>query len=278
MKKIRIVSDSSSDVVRLEDVDFISVPLTIHTQDREFPDMEETDVEEMATFLDQYSGRSTTSCPNVEDWYQSFGEAEEIFCLTITSTLSGSYNAACTAANTYMEKHPGRRVQVIDTLSTGPEMRLILEKMQQSLKEGLSFEEIAEAVRVYREKTGLLFVLESMKNLANNGRVSKLVASLAGMMHIRVVGRASDQGDLEPLDKPRGAKNTLKSLLQQLNRLGYRGGKLRIDHCMNENAATALRDAVLALYPKADIQIAACRVLCSFYAQKGGLLIGYEAQ
>lgn len=276
MRKIKIVADSSSDILSLEDMEFCSAPLKIITKDRQFVDDETLDVEEMVAYLDKYKGKSSTSCPNPEDWLVAFGDAEEIYCVTITSSLSGSYNAASVAKLYYEEHNPGKRVAVIDSLSTGPEMLLIMKRIGELVAEGKAFDDVCGEIREYQKKTGLLFVLESMKNLANNGRVSKLAAKLAGVMNIRVVGKASDKGELEPLDKPRGFKMTQLKILERLDILGYRGGRLYITHCLNPNAAESLKEGILSKFPKAEVKIDKCRGLCSFYAEKGGMLIGFE--
>ncbi len=275
MKKIKIVADSSSDVLRLNHVDFASAPLKIITAEREFVDDASLDVESMVSYLEQYNGRSSTSCPNPEDWLTTFGDADEVYCVTITSSLSGSYNSACMAKKIY-EETPGHRVLVIDSLSTGPEMALIIRKLEEWIVEGKSFDEISKAIALYQTKTGLLFMLESMKNLANNGRVSKLSAKFAGLLNIRVVGKASDKGELEPLDKPRGEKLTLQKIMERLESLGYSGGRLHITHCLNAGVAQELKQNVLKRFAKAEIIIENCRGLCSFYAEKGGMLVGFE--
>lgn len=97
MRKIKIVADSSCDLFSLEKADFACAPMKIITAEREFVDSEELVVNEMVDFLDRYKGRSKSSCPNPVDWISAFGDAEEVFCVTITSGLSGSYNSACTA-------------------------------------------------------------------------------------------------------------------------------------------------------------------------------------
>jgi len=61
-----------------------------------------------------------------------------------------------------------------------------------------------------------------------------------------------------------------------MKRLGYRGGKLIIDHCFNEKAANALKEMTLSEFPDAEVVIAPTGGLCSFYAEKGGLMIGFE--
>ena len=272
----KIIADSSADLLELSGVPFESAPLKIITAEKEYVDDASLDVQEMVTDLLNYNGRSSTSCPNANDWLNAFGDAEEIFCVTITATLSGSYNAAVQAKQIYEERHPDRRVFVLNSLSTGPEMVLMIEKLRDLILEGRSFDEICSEVTKYTKKTGLLFMLESMRNLANNGRVSPLVAKVAGILSIRVVGKASDQGDLEQLNKCRGEKKSLETIVQHLRSLGLRKGKVRIAHCFNENAGKALKELIQKEFSKVQVELYKCRGLCSFYAEKGGLLVGFE--
>lgn len=273
---IKIVTDSSADIASLSDVPFKFAPLKIITAQKEYVDDISLDVYSMVNELQSYNGKSSTSCPNSEDWLKAFGDAEMIFCVTITGTLSGSYNAAVLAKHSYEELHPERRVFVINSLSAGPEMALIIEKLEELILADKSFDEIAEEITEYTKKTGLLFMLESMKNLANNGRVSPLVARMAGILGIRVVGKASDKGDLQPLNKCRGEKKALSTIVQHLKNSGFKNGKIRIAHCFNENAGNALKEMLQAEFSKAQITLYSCRGLCSFYAEMGGMLIGFE--
>lgn len=272
----KIVLDSSGNLLRFEGVDFASVPLKILAGDREFVDAEMTDVQEMVQFLGEYKGKATTSCPGVGEYLDAFGDAENVYCVTITSNLSGSYNAAEVAARTYQEQHPDRKVHVFDSLSTGGEMALIAEKVRELIMNKTPFESIVQQIKSYQQKTRLLFSLESLHNLANNGRVPGAVAALAGMLGIRLIGKASDVGTLQPTGKARGEKKLIPELMKHLCEMGYQGGKVRIDHCLNPNAASKLRDAILERFPAADIRIGVNGALCSFYAEKGGLLIGFE--
>lgn len=275
-ESIKIVTDSSSDVLKLPGVAFESAPLKIITAKKEYVDNADLNVKSMVDDMLTYHGRSSTSCPNVVDWLNAFGDAEEIYCVTITGTLSGSYNSALSAKRFYEEKHPGRRVFVLDSLSTGPEIGLILEKLRERILIGEEFDEICKTVKRYSKKTGLLFMLESMKNLANNGRVSPIVAKMAGILGIRVVGKASDKGDLEPLNKVRGEQKALETIVEHLKSMGLNRGKVRIGHCFNEEAALALKNLIRKEFDKVRVELYACRGLCSFYAERGGLLVGFE--
>lgn len=276
MRQIKIVADSSSDVLTLEGITYACAPLKIITAEREFTDDAALNVDEMAEFLYNYKGQSKSSCPNVNDWLEAFGDADDIFCVTITGGLSGSCNSACMAKDIYEAEHEGRRVFVLDSLSAGPEIKLIIECIQESIRAGMDYEDICARVREYTRQTGLLFMLKSLKNFANNGRVSPAVAKIAGIMGICIVGKASDEGTLEPTHKCRGEARSLETLLTDLEVLGLREGKVRIAHCQNEEAACKLKDMILAKFGKAKVEIHKLRGLCSFYAEKGGVLVGFE--
>ena len=276
MRKIKIVSDSSSDVLEMEGVAFDSAPMKISTAEREFIDDPDMDVNEMVEYLYSYKGQSKSSCPNVADWLEAFGDADDVFCVTITSGLSGSYNSACMAKDIYESEHEGRRVFVLDSLSAGPEMKLAMEKMLECITEGMAFEDVCACVQEYIKNTGLIFMLKSLKNFANNGRISPAVAKLAGFMGICIVGRASDEGTLEPVHKCRGEARSLETLVSDLEASGLKEGKVSIAHCQNEEAASRLKDMILEKFQKVKVEIHKFRGLCSFYAEKGGVLVGFE--
>lgn len=273
----KIVADSSSDVLNLSEVPFASVPLKITAAGRTYVDDETLDVAGMVADIRACKEKTVTACPAPADWMKAFGDAERVFCVTITSGLSGSCNAARLAAQDYQEKYPDRRVYVVDSLSAGPELRLMIEKLEKLILAGHDFDTIVQEIEAYRKRTFLLFTLQSLHNFVVNGRVSPALGTLVGLLGIRIVGRASEKGDLQPLDKCRGDRKALQSLMNHLKELGYRGGRLCIDHCQNEGFAHTLRDAILKVFPNAAISIGLTRGLCSYYAEEGGVLMGFEA-
>ena len=196
----RIVSDSSSNVLTLSDANYTTVPLKI-VAGKEYVDDKNLDVAAMVADLKAYTGKSGSSCPNVGEWLEAFGDAEEIFCVTISKNLSGSYNASIQAGQAYMDEHPGRKVFTFDSLAVGPEMAMIIDKIRQCEAEGMDFESTITAVLEYHNHVHTLFCLESMMNLARNGRVSLAVAKIAGMLGIRVAGSAVG-GQVTPSQAP----------------------------------------------------------------------------
>ena len=275
MRNIKIVADSSANLLKSDTIAFACAPLKIITDEREFTDDANLDVDGMVKWFDSYKAKSKTSCPNPADWINAFGDANEVYCVTITSGLSGSYNAACIAKQIY-EENENNRVCIIDSLSAGPELVLIIEKLEEYIRQDLPFEEICEKIEDYKKHTGLIFVLQSLKNFAANGRVSPAVAKIAGVLGIRVIGKASAQGTLEPTDKCRGDAKSISTLFNNLIKSGLSHGKVRIAHCCNESAAKQLLCLIKEKLPNVDVAIHNCLGLCSYYAEKGGMLVGFE--
>jgi fatty acid-binding protein DegV len=141
---------------------------------------------------------------------------------------------------------------------------------------GCSFEYICEAIETYRKTTGLCFMLKSLNNFANNGRVSPAVAKIAGFVGICIVGKASDEGTLEPTHKCRGEAKSLETLVSDMEKYGLQSGRVYISHCANETAAHRLKELLIARLPKVSRTIHKLRGLCSFSAEQGGLLVGFE--
>ena len=271
----RIVADSSCIVVQMDDPNYTTVPLKVVAA-QEYVDNPSLDVAGMIEDLKNHKGKSGTSCPNVGEWLEAFGDAEEVFGVTITKNLSGSYNAAKQAAETYMEEHPDRKVFIIDSLSAGPELMMIVDKIRQLEAEGNDYETTKEKVLHYANHNHTLFCLESMTNLARNGRVSPAAAKIAGLLGIRAAGEAQG-GTIVPLHKPRGAKKATETLAEMARERGIRDGSLlRIAHCQAEEQAMALYETLKKDFPNLRFILEPTRALCSFYAEVGGLMIGFE--
>ena len=274
---IKIVSDSSSNLLQFGGIDYATVPLKIVAGEKEYVDNAQLDVAGMVADLKKFKGKSGSSCPNVQEWLDAFDGAETIIALTISQKLSGSYNAAVNAAEEYMAEHPGSEVWVLDSVAAGPEMAMLIERMAALIHEGKTLEQIKEAVTEYHKHLHTLFCLESLTNLARNGRVSPAVATIAGVLGIRVVGDVT-WGQITDQAKPRGQKKAMEKLVKMMEERGiYDGTTVRIAHCLGEENANALKAKVLEKYPNCRFVIEPTTALCSFYAEAGGLMITIEA-
>ncbi len=274
--RIKLVMDSSGDRHEMQGIEFQSVPMKIVAGEREFVDDTNLNVREMADYLKTYSGKSSTACPGVGEYIESFGDNDVVYVVTITSNLSGSYNSAKVAAEQYMEMYPGRKVFVFDSLSTGPEMAILAEKIIECVNNGMEFDEVVKTVLDYHETVRTVYSLESLRNLVNNGRVPAAVAKIADVLSIRLIGIASDEGTLKPTGKARGEKKVPSELYKYMSSHGYTGGKVRISHCFNESCAENVKKLIHSYFPNADIHIAQANGLDCFYAETGGVLVAYE--
>ena len=276
----KIVADSCCDYREITDLAnqtrFESVPLTIQIDHEIFVDNAHLDIDGMMEKMYATSSASKSACPSPDDYLRSFEGAENIFVVTITGSLSGSHNSAQLAKKLFLEENPTANIHVIDSLSAGGEVDLIVKKLNDLIKEGLSFEQVVEAITHYQANTKLLFVLAKVDNLVKNGRLSKLIGAVVGLLNIRMVGEASDTGTLELLQKARGAKKALTAAVDEVLKSGYKGGRIIIAHRNNEKFCQQFSEVIKEKFPAADISFLPTSGLCSFYAEEGGLLMGYE--
>lgn len=276
----KIIADSGCDFREMKnlakDTQFESVPLTIQVENEIFVDDKQLDIDLMMEKMYASSAASKSACPSPDDYLKSFEGADTIFVVTITGTLSGSNNSAQVAKKIFLEEHPDAHIHVIDSLSAGGEVDLLVTKLNELIQQDLSFDEVVQVINRYQEKTKLLFVLAKVDNLVKNGRLSKLLRTVVGLLNIRMVGEASQTGTLELLQKARGSKKALASAIEELLKAGYKGGRLIIAHRNNEKFCQQISQLIQEKYPQAQIETVPTSGLCSFYAEEGGILMGYE--
>ncbi|HEL1619336.1 TPA: DegV family protein [Streptococcus suis] len=280
MPKWKIVVDSGCDYRQLKnlapDTEFISVPLTIQVGDQAFVDDANLDIDHMMEVMEASKLAAGSACPSPQAYQAAFEGAENVIVMTITGGLSGSFNAARVARDMYVEEHPEVNIHLIDSLSAGGEMDLIVDEINRLIATGLEFEELVQAISTYQENSKLLFVLAKVDNLVKNGRLSKLVGTVVGLLNIRMVGEASSEGKLELLQKARGHKKSVAAAFEEMKKAGYNGGRIVMAHRNNDKFFQQFSELVKSAFPNAIVDQVATSGLCSFYAEDGGLLMGYE--
>lgn len=276
----KIVTDSGCDLRSLEsqskELQFERVPLTLQIGTEIFRDDDGLDIDNMMATMYQSSKAATSSCPGPDAFLQAYKGVDNVIAVTITGTLSGSHNSARLAKNDLLEDYPNANIHVIDSLSASGEVDLIVLELERLINLGLSFEEVVEQITAYQEKTRLIFVLAKVDNLVKNGRLNKLVGKVVGLLNIRMVGQASKEGTLELLQKARGQKKAVSALVEEIQKAGYKGGKVYIAHANNPKICEQISEKIKAIYPDAVIQTGRTSGLCSFYAEDEGILMGYE--
>lgn len=273
--KRKLTADTGASLYSLEDTDFTAVPITVTLDGRNITDTEDVDIPEFVA--EMYAAeKSGSACPASGVWAEAFDGADEAYAVTISGGLSGSYNSALMGKELFEEEHPGAKVLVVDSLTAGPEQRLITEKLASLLNTGHTMGEIEAEIRRYRSHTHILFSLQSFSNFAKNGRVSPIVAKTAQMLGIRIIACGNEEGKIEIAKTAHGAKKMLTVLFAEMKKLGFNGRKVIIGHCLNPDAAKAMRDRILSEFPFCEIRVQELGALCSYYAEKGGLLVGFE--
>ena len=273
--KYQIVSDSASDLLELADINFSTVPLHIVVDGTDFADDARLSVPNLLDKL-RNGKSSTTACPSPDDWITAFHDADRVFCVTITSGLSGSYNSAVIAKDIYEEKHPDRKVYIIDSLATGSKMVMLCEKLRELILAGHDAEEIYRQIKEYNEHCFLYFALASLDNLAKNGRVSPILAKGIKILGIRIVGTASTEGMLEPLSKCRGDRRSIPAIIEFMKEKGYQGGRVVITHNGNHETAMELKRQLKTTFGTRSGEIHRTRGLCSYYAEPGSIMLAFD--
>ena len=188
--KYAITVDSSCDLVienKTENNIYMDrVPLRLRVGEKEYVDDFNLDIKSFMEDMKSYHGTSGSAAPSPEEWYNAFRQADEVFAVTISGELSGSYSSASVGKHMALEDDPEKKIHIFDSKSAGAGLTLIVRKIQELIAKEKSFEEIVEAVEEYKTKIKTFFILESIDNLVKNGRVSALSGKLAGMLGIKI--------------------------------------------------------------------------------------------
>lgn len=276
MKKFQIVVDSSSDMLKEhfndENILFNVVPLSIHVGGKDFIDEPGLNIEDMLKQMHALKEKSTSSCPSVGSFEEIFNKAENTICITLSSKLSGTFNAARLAADMV-----DKNVVVIDSKSTSGALVLIAEKCYELMKQDLDFNQIVKQVEKFSEETELLFVLDSFDNLVKNGRISKVSGLLGSLLNIKPIATANEIGEITLVEKKRTTKAALNRLVEMIgetvNNISERN--LIIAHCFDLEVANEIKKLILDKYNFISVRIQSMKGLCSFYALEKGIIVSF---
>lgn len=276
MENIKLIIDSSSNMKSDPDHNVEVVPLTISFGGKDYIDDQNLNIREFLNDMNQNQVAGKTTCPSIQAWLNALEGTEKAIIITMTSGMSGTFSSALQAKTMYEEKHPTSQIIVVDSRSAGPELTIVLHGIEKMIQGDIRFVDLEEVIAKFRMRTHLLFILQSLHNLSLNGRVSPAAAKVAGLLKINLIGTASKEGKLGPLTKARGMKKAMRELLKYMKDDNYHGGEVIIDHCENEKDAEIIKDKILAEYPDAQVTIRPMRGLCSFYAEEGGIMVGFH--
>lgn len=277
--KWKILTDTGSNLREIsnlpENIEFDLIPLILHVDKKDYVDTPSIDVADLIESV-KASKSSSSACPAPGAYAEKFADAENVICFTLSSEISGSYNSAELGKSIALEQNPDANIYIFNTRTAGGEMDLLAKKAVEFIQEGKNFDEVIADLNAYHNNTHSGYMLKSIQNLVKNGRVSKVVGSVVGLLNIHIIGIRSEEGTIEMSGRARGEKKALKTLLKDIVDNGYLGNKLEIAHVLNRETAENFAEQVREKFPKADITISPTSGLCSFYAEMGGLIVGYE--
>ena len=276
----KIVVDTACDFREIpnkaENVTYERVPFSLQIEDKVFVDTLDLDIDKMMEEMYASSEPARSACPSPEAYLAAYRGAKNVIVLTLTGAMSGSYNSAVIGEKMLKEENKDVNIHIIDTLSAGGENDLYLLKINELIKEGLSFDEVVSEMKKYQENSKLIFVLEKVDNLVKNGRLNKLAAAVVGLLNMRMVGEASDEGTLHLLHKVRGEKKAVSTVVDEMIKAGYKGGRVVVTHRNNEDICKKIQDKLREKFLNIEFMIVPTSGICSFYGEEGGMLLGYE--
>ena len=217
-----------------------------------------------------------SSCPSPERYMEAFeGEAEDIYVVTLSSKLSGSYNSAMLAKQLYEEEHTDKNIYVFDSRSASIGETLIGMKAQECEEAGMSFQETIDTVERYISGQRTFFVLETLDTLRKNGRLSNLKAFVAGALNIKPVMGSTPEGSICQLDQARGMNKALERMVRDVveKTKDCEQKVLAISHCNCPERAKAIKEKIEKIVKFKDIIIVNTAGVSSMYANDGGVIM-----
>ena len=274
---LNLVSDSSCDLFSgplSASAQLTVVPMCLRVGEREFWDTPELSVPELLDGLTKFP--SSSACPSPAAFAEAFENGDETICVTISSNLSGTYNAALAARDIVLAEHPEKKIYLLDSRATAGTMILLLRKAAALADEGVPFETLCTALEEYRMTLRTCFTLENFDNLIKNGRMPPLAGTLLQTLGIRLIADATPEGTIHMAKKARGAEHTAKAIAQLMSESkDCADSHVIITHCQNPEGAERLRNAILDRLPVKAVEVLPCRGLTSFYAMDKGLILSY---
>lgn len=274
----KVVVDSCGELTdkMKQDEHFESVALELQVDDYHITDDETFDQLDFLKKVKESKNCPKSSCPSPERYMKAFGEeADNIYAVTLSSKLSGSYNSAELAKNLYQEEHPNKNVYIFDSKSASIGETLIAMKVQELEEAKHTFDEIIVKTEQYIDDMHTFFVLETLDTLRKNGRLSNLKAFVAGALNIKPVMGSTPEGSICQLDQARGMGKALERMIKEMLAVttNCENKVLAISHCNCPERANTVKAKVEQLAKFKDIIVVNTAGVSSMYANDGGIIM-----
>lgn len=218
-----LLTDSSCDLPAemYAELDLKYVPLTFHHNDEVYKNYHDERDIRIKDFYEQMRHGKVfkTSALNIQDFASAMEpyltEGKDILYIGFSSGLSSTYNASETAANELKEKYPDRKIYTVDSKSASLGQGLLVYLAAKQRQLGKSIEEVRDYAEEMKLKVCHYFTVDDMKYLKRGGRISGATAAIATVLNIKPVMHVDNNGKLVAIEKARGRKAAVKSLINR---------------------------------------------------------------
>lgn len=273
----KIVVDSCCELPETDKNDkrFQIVPLGLEVGDYVIQDDENFDQKEFLRQVAAYPLCPKSSCPSPEKFMEAYhDEAEEVYVVTLSSHLSGSYNSAELGKSLYIEKYGDKKIHVVDSESASCGETQIAEKIVEYKEAGLSFEETVRKVEVFKRQMRTYFVLDNLETLRKNGRLSGVKALVASTLNIKPV-MVGNLGVIEQKGQAIGINKALAKMADCIvgDVKNPQERTLMITHCNCPERAEFMRGLMEKRASYKRILVMDTAGVSSMYANDGGVIV-----
>jgi DegV family protein with EDD domain len=218
-----------------------------------------------------------SACPSPESYVRAFeGDADNVYVVTLSDKLSGSYNSAMVAVSMYREEHhDGKNIYVFNSRSASIGETLIGLKVRELENAGIPFSEICSQTEQYIEEMNTFFVLETLETFRKTGRISNVKAMVANTLNIKPVMGSTEEGSIQQLGQARGMKKALAKMVEDMlqKTKDCENRVLAISHCNCPERAQYVKECIERLIHFKDIIILDTAGVSSMYANDGGVIL-----
>lgn len=219
-----------------------------------------------------------SSCPSPERYMSAFdGDADNIYVITLSGKLSGSYNSAVLAKGLYEEEHgkDSKNIYVFNSKSASIGETIIGLKVQEYEEAGLAFDEVVKKTEEYIASMNTFFVLETLETLRKAGRLSNIKAFVANTLNIKPVMGSTKEGTIQQLGRARGMKKALMKMVEDAvaSTKDCSERILAISHCNCPQRAEFVKEQILKLAKFKAVVVVNTAGVSSMYANDGGVIL-----
>lgn len=273
----KIVVDSCCELPEeyLQDSRFERVPLGLEVGEYQILDDENFNQKEFLQKVAEYAGCPKSSCPSPERFMEAYNvDADNIYVVTLSSHLSGSYNSAELGKKLFKEKYGEKNIHVVDSESASIGETQIALKLMELEEAGLSFAEIVEKIEAFRDEMNTCFVLDNLETLRKNGRLTGVKALVATTLNIKPV-MGADKGVIIQRTQCIGIKKALSKLSATVAEevKDAQNKVLMISHCNCPKRAEEVKKMILEKINVKNTIILDTRGISSMYANDGGVIV-----